>query len=1074
MIWKKAVIIHYIKEKYLIFTLLTISLILKFILSRVLTVHGDEGMYVYDASLILEGLKPHVDYHTRSPAYLYILAAFLALFGKSIFIGRLCSIIASTITSILIYKIGKLLYSEKVGLFSFILFSFSPFTLMWSVIIATEVIQLMFITLSIYLILLALHQNKGILWFVVCGLFLGLSLFVRRTSIVILICEIIIVFLYYSVNTKNTVNAIMKKCAKNTIFLISGVLLIFIPIFLSIVIGRDLDYAISSFLSNAGWGSSGKGDKSQVFQELVEHAYYLIVLVAVYILFSLKLILERSVKKDISSYSSTTVFFGIALFSLMVLRDITIILTLFLFMLLIFFSQRIVSAILPDTKNTIEKSFTQKPDETILFFGLFVIAFLIILKPNLSVQDFQSLVLIFIFVILILFFKTKIGKKHDLMVLSLFYLVFPFVFSFNKGFKDIVLLAVISLTIFILFYLFVKKFEVFSRTPLFSNLSILIWFMSVFVFYLYYSMSQELFYYEISAVACIMAGVVLKELHEFKGQRGLVKKLLFSLIILSLITSPFYYLEEEQKTTITKPWTVYEVANYIREHTDENEEIFTANMAIAIEANRPIVMNLSHPTIYCKDYVSGFPDFSVIDYPTPEGIIKYLDEKQVRFVVNDPLTNYYYLLYNDCLRVYIKRNYILVKEINHVKILERSKEGDYRVSSSLTDAVRPFIETNGKGNLIFGYVCGELQKQNVFYKTITNDGISSEIRVTPTTQSFSHKPQGYIDNEENIYLVWSENTSTYSNIFFSKLDKNGTSIISPMAITSSVDMGTYAKSPQILMDSQDNIYIIWSWAPEREGYYDLYYIVLNKNGTKQTNPIPLTNDLADNFNPSLAIDNRDNIHLVWQDGREGKYQTFYGKLRYNSNESQLVFVVNPQRISSLNDEALNPDISLADEKIHIVWQNSEELYGRREKTIHYAQIDINGTIFIPEKTLTYRYVSEEHEKNGLRVLTKNPAVASKNGLTVVVWQDNRWEGISDEVFWNVYQERKDYENRYWNIYYKILDEDGNVFKNDTLVTYYESNSITPDIVFNENSFHVVWADDITENYQILHKEIEVK
>lgn len=1082
---------RFFEKSSLFFALLILSIVLKIILSFVLTVHGDEGMYLYDSSLILKGMKPHVDYHTRSPVYLYILSIFLLLCGKSVFIGRLSSILASTITAIFIYKIGKTLFNKEVGFFSFLLFLFSPFTLMWSVIIATEIIQLTFVSASLYILLISLKDHRTLKWFVLSGLLVGLSIFTRRTSIIVLLCEVFLIFLYfrynffnnniqyYDQNQTSTVQSKnpfqLKECFTRIILLIGSASLIFFLIFFYIVLFKGWEYALSSFLSSAGWGGSGKGDKFEVFKEMVERAYYLIVLVALYIIFSLKMILHNILKNKFSFYISLSIFFGLVIFSFMVLNSTFILILIYFFVFVLFLNKKVFPNFFPERYKKTVKKFHFKIEKFVLFFGGVTIGGFVIYDSYKSFRDVQSLFIIFVyfFLVLLVTLKTKIENKNKLVFLLIFLAIFPFVCYLNNHIKEIILILLISFTIFILFYMLMEKFNVFTNSSLFSSVSILLWFSAVFVFYLYYNMSQELFYYETSAAGSIMGGVVAEKIYQFRNKNGFATKVFFSLLAVSLLISPFYYVEYEKNSTVPKPWTVDRVAEYIKEHTEKEEEIFTANMAIAIEADRPIVMNLSHPTIYCKDYVKGFPDFSVINYPTPDGIIKYLEKNKVRFVVNDSLTNYYYFMFNKELRDYIRKNYVLVKEVNYVEILERSKEGHYRITSSLSDASQPFAEANEAGDVVLGYLYGKKKRENAFYRTIGKDEtISPEIQVTPTTFSFSFSPHACIDEEGNVYFVWSEDTSTYSNIYFSKFSSDGIQTIRKR-ITSSVEMGTYTKNPKITLDSEGHIYILWSWAVESEGFYDIYYTVLDKEGNRLANNTILVNGLPNNLKLSLAVDQEDKLHVVWEEGRSGRYQIFYGKYRYNTSTKKLETVISPRGISSPEAEAVNPDIWTDNERLHVVWENKEESDGSKTISVHYLQMDLNGNIVLEDRALTYKYISEEQKEMRMVTKARKPAVSSQNGLTVIVWQDNRWREVSDEVFWNIYKEREDFEKRYWNIYYKVLDEMGNVIKNDTLLSYYESNSIDPDVSYGRDGFHIIWVDDVTKNYQILHKEINI-
>jgi 4-amino-4-deoxy-L-arabinose transferase-like glycosyltransferase len=89
----------------------------------------DEGIHIYDAKLIIDGLIPFKDYFTREPYYIYLLSGFVKLFGANLFASRLLSVIASTLTIPIVYFLGRNIFSKKIGLISATLFSLSPFVI---------------------------------------------------------------------------------------------------------------------------------------------------------------------------------------------------------------------------------------------------------------------------------------------------------------------------------------------------------------------------------------------------------------------------------------------------------------------------------------------------------------------------------------------------------------------------------------------------------------------------------------------------------------------------------------------------------------------------------------------------------------------------------------------------------------------------------------------------------------------------------------------------------------------------------------------------------------------------------
>ncbi len=1068
----------YTHKKILLTTIIT-SFIIKIILSLVLTVHGDEGMYLYDASLILKGQTPHIDYYTRSPMYLYILSAFLFIFGETIFAGRLCSVIASTITSIFIYKIGKELYNEKVGLYSLLFFSFSPFTLMWSVLMITEIIQLTFVTGAFYLFIKAFRNDQSWVWYLICGALLGVTVFIRRTSLIVLLVILLITLVKLHGQT-SSIMKLLKKGTRIVFPLFTGLIIGMLPFFMIMVISKDLNYAISSFFTSAGWGGTGKGSKFSVFQDLMDHAFYLIILIIIFFFTFIRGVIDKLIPGkmhdiDLSQLTSLSLVFGISLFVLVIFTNWTIIFGVFLFALMIMFiANPTARSIVISSKREIEFNADYENNAMILA-GFIILGCVLFLITDMTEIDMLSsfIIIVALFSLFFMYLKVLSNWKNKYIVLVLFYLVLLAVLFLNPGYIRVAQIFTITFIIALIYYFLASGFEISHKKRMMSSFSIFIWFISILVFYLFYNMSQELFYYELASSACLIAGMVTYYIRVHPIPNSFWRTCFFALIGLSLITSGYNYAEIERDTTITKPWTIIEVAQYIRDRTESDEEIFTASMAIAVEADRPIIMNISHPTVYCDDYVGGFPDFDLIDYPDVEELINYLHDNRIRYIVNDPLTNYYYFMFNENLEHYVSENYILVKEINNVKILERSQGGDYRISSSLSNATSPTIISVSERNPIIGYSQGDYNFEDLFYRQLADNGAETAAnQITPVKESHSMDITGISDSDGNTYFVWSEYTTSYSNIYFSKYGAEGKLLIPPTQITSSTEMGSYTKHPDIIIDSRDYIYLFWTWAPEREGYYDIYYIIMQTNGTVLLESQPLTYDLGINHNITLEIDGDDNIHAVWQDGSAGIYKIIYSRYVYHNGEENLT-LLGESIILSGRDEAKNPEISISDNTIDVVWESHNKRYGEITTSLNYCQLNLDGDIIIPEKQLTYRYPDKIHKKNQLTVEVGAPAISSNGDIVVITWQDNRWESVSDLIFWNTYRDRCDHENRYFNIYYKILDKNGNVITNDTRISYYESNSMTPDVLLQPGKIHIVWSDDVTGNIQVLHTAIDI-
>ncbi|MBN1762131.1 MAG: hypothetical protein JW878_03490 [Methanomicrobia archaeon] len=75
------------------------------------------------------------------------------------------------------------------------------------------------------------------------------------------------------------------------------------------------------------------------------------------------------------------------------------------------------------------------------------------------------------------------------------------------------------------------------------------------------------------------------------------------------------------------------------------------------------------------------------------------------------------------------------------------------------------------------------------------------------------------------------------------------------------------------MDSTNNVHI--TWEDYRDGNAEIYYTKLDSNGTTLVDDTRLTTDSADSSYPAIAVDNTNCIHITWEDLRDGNEEIYY-------------------------------------------------------------------------------------------------------------------------------------------------------------------------------------------------------
>lgn len=382
---------------------------------------------------------------------------------------------------------------------------------------------------------------------------------------------------------------------------------------------------------------------------------------------------------------------------------------------------------------------------------------------------------------------------------------------------------------------------------------------------------------------------------------------------------------------------------------------------------------------------------------------------------------------------------------------------------------------------------------------------SDDKRLTYATRQ-SEFSRVAVDSSDNIHIVWMDYRNENFDIYYSKLDRNGSISIDSLQLTT---LTSQQELPDIALDSDDNVHIIWY--DERGSHdeyflWDVYYAKIDCDGNVIKSNLRLTyknseSEYSMGEHPSICIDSEGNIHLVWTVIENGRSRIYYKKFDNDAN-----VLINSTKLSDNSQaNAYNPFIVLDSEKCtHITW--SDERFGNAE--IFYTKINSSAHpndgshandsfpfTMIDDKRLTYTdYKSVNHglaidiydnlhltwyEGNGRgdediyyaktdnnanlmieKQLTStsskslNPSIATDCFNVYIAWSDSK-------------------EEEYAEIYITKLNNNGNIMIDAERVTNTYERSYSPALVLDsEGSIHIVWHELIEgsfSNYEIFYK-----
>ena len=286
-----------------------------------------------------------------------------------------------------------------------------------------------------------------------------------------------------------------------------------------------------------------------------------------------------------------------------------------------------------------------------------------------------------------------------------------------------------------------------------------------------------------------------------------------------------------------------------------------------------------------------------------------------------------------------------------------------------------------------------------------------------------------IDSSNNIHIVlsgYSPASPNYAQIRYAKSIDRGSTWSNPFDITS----GAYEQYDQsIAIDSSNNIHIVWSGqSSTTPNYHQIRYTKSTDRGNTWNIPVNITSEYYEQFNPSIAIDSFNNIHIVWN----GYTPAYPWKLqiRYTKSIDGGNTWSTPTEITSEDYSQYVPTIGIdSSNTLHIVWEGYSPSSPNCTQIRYAKSIDGGNTWSIPTEITSENY---SH-------FSPSMAIDSSNNIHIV------WNGYSPA------------SPNYTQVRYAKSIDRGSTWSNPTEITSDDYGQYGPTIgIDSSNNIHIVW------------------
>jgi hypothetical protein len=197
---------------------------------------------------------------------------------------------------------------------------------------------------------------------------------------------------------------------------------------------------------------------------------------------------------------------------------------------------------------------------------------------------------------------------------------------------------------------------------------------------------------------------------------------------------------------------------------------------------------------------------------------------------------------------------------------------DQRVPSVAVDSKDNFVVAWRDGHMVIA----DWDIRMKMFDSVAGTQLGDEITVLKGP-AWGPEPSIAVTSKDDIIVVWQEQRrdwNIYSKVFNSTTGGQvGDEII--------VSNATWSKEPAVAVDSQDNFIVVWD--DYRSGTSDdIYAKIFNSTtGAQVGDEISVSNEIYRQGYPSVAVDSKDNFIVAWEDYRSNSSQDIYMK-RFNS------------------------------------------------------------------------------------------------------------------------------------------------------------------------------------------------
>jgi BNR repeat-like domain len=275
---------------------------------------------------------------------------------------------------------------------------------------------------------------------------------------------------------------------------------------------------------------------------------------------------------------------------------------------------------------------------------------------------------------------------------------------------------------------------------------------------------------------------------------------------------------------------------------------------------------------------------------------------------------------------------------------------------------------------------------SILFKQSNDNGTTFSAPISlSSTDTDSSNPDITTANDNNVYVVWQDNSDIASKIVLKRSISDKNIIFADERIISDHSEGSNEILPQIIVADNNTVNIIWTdinvkkessqllkrtsldggksfgesiqqlatnyskfagndkiktynnnvyigWQANIKGQFDIFLSKSSDGGITFSEPINVSIDSGDSINPDLIV-LHNNIHVIWNDNSTKKYDIIIK----TSSDGGITFSEPINLSNTTNSNSMNPQLAATANELFVVWQ--EDISGNNE--IYFTTVDFS-------------------------------------------------------------------------------------------------------------------------------------